>query len=83
MNLAAGLTLSFAMSSWKALLERAGEMTVLMSTHELSEVEGFGTDVAYRGRSINVSRVDGSADRQNAGDTSDYIAERGISPAPP
>jgi ABC-type multidrug transport system ATPase subunit len=29
------------------LLEHAGEMTVLMSTHELSEVEGFGTDVAY------------------------------------
>jgi len=29
------------------LTEHAGEMTVLMSTHELSEVEGFGTDVAY------------------------------------
>jgi ABC-2 type transport system ATP-binding protein len=31
----------------EGLLEHAGEMTVLMSTHELSEVEGFGTDVAY------------------------------------
>ena len=31
----------------EGLTEHAGEMTVLMSTHELSEVEGFGTDVAY------------------------------------
>jgi ABC-2 type transport system ATP-binding protein len=31
----------------EGLLEHVGEMTVLMSTHELSEVEGFGTDVAY------------------------------------
>jgi ABC-2 type transport system ATP-binding protein len=31
----------------EVLMEHAGEMTVLMSTHELSEVEGFGTDVAY------------------------------------
>jgi ABC-2 type transport system ATP-binding protein len=31
----------------EGLMEHAGEMTVLMSTHELSEVEGFGTDVAY------------------------------------
>ncbi len=29
------------------LTAHAGEMTVLMSTHELTEVEGFGTDVAY------------------------------------
>ena len=31
----------------EGLTEHVGEMTVLMSTHELSEVEGFGTDVAY------------------------------------
>jgi ABC-2 type transport system ATP-binding protein len=31
----------------EGLTEHAGEMTVLMSSHELSEVEGFGTDVAY------------------------------------
>ncbi len=31
----------------EGLTEHSGEMTVLMSTHELSEVEGFGTDVAY------------------------------------
>lgn len=31
----------------EGLVEHAGEMTVLMSSHELSEVEGFGSDVAY------------------------------------
>jgi ABC-2 type transport system ATP-binding protein len=31
----------------EGLMGHAGEMTVMMSTHELSEVEGFGTDVAY------------------------------------
>jgi ABC-2 type transport system ATP-binding protein len=31
----------------EGLTEHAGEMTVLISSHELSEVEGFGTDVAY------------------------------------
>jgi ABC-2 type transport system ATP-binding protein len=31
----------------EGLTRHAGEMTVLMSSHELSEVEGFGTDVAY------------------------------------
>jgi ABC-2 type transport system ATP-binding protein len=31
----------------EGLMGHAGEMTVVMSTHELSEVEGFGTDVAY------------------------------------
>jgi len=47
------------------LTEHAGEMTVLMSTHELSEVEGFGTDVAYieEGRLVFQESMEGLTGR--------------------